>query len=145
MRAWEKGVPSPSSILDYFDFDSFDFLRLFQLPRVCACEGCGKRRHFRGTACKNADKRERIQARDRLLAIVRPEGVINSHQIAPVPRHRASLIYNALQKQHRGNRTMKAAGGVADSAFCDPRWGATALAGAVSRRTAEGWAAERYL
>jgi hypothetical protein len=72
-------------------------------------------------------------------------GVINSHQIAPVPRHRASLIYNALQKQHRGNRTMKAAGGVADSAFCDPRWGATALAGAVSRRTAEGWAAERYL
>lgn len=44
------------------------------MPRVCAREGCGKRlirkdgtpdyrRHFCETGCKNADKRERMQAK----------------------------------------------------------------------------------
>ena len=44
------------------------------MPRVCAREGCGKRlirydgtpdyhRHFCGSECKNADKRERMKAK----------------------------------------------------------------------------------
>ncbi len=44
------------------------------MPRVCSREGCGQpllrkdgtpdfHRHFCGTACKNADKREKIQAK----------------------------------------------------------------------------------
>jgi hypothetical protein len=56
------------------------------MPRVCARESCGRRlvrkdgtpdyhRHFCGSECKNADKRERIQAMTSVSLRDQPGGI----------------------------------------------------------------------
>ena len=72
------------------------------MPRVCAREDCGKRlvrkdgtpdyhRHFCGIECKNADKRERMQAkRDQAKARRCPLCGHGGQKLTPdaiVPRH----------------------------------------------------------
>jgi hypothetical protein len=75
------------------------------MPRVCAREACGRRlvrkdgtpdyhRHFCGPDCKNADKRERIQAkRQQAKAGSCPLCGHRIQRVTPdtlVPRHKAT-------------------------------------------------------